>query len=212
VRVELWVELVCSWCPIGKRHLDIALARFEHDSEIKLVLRSLPLGAGTPTKPDLLFPAYLAAVTGMTSEEVAQRIAVVTQLATKVGLEYRLDRARPADPFDAHRLTHLADRHELRAVLTERLMRGYTQDGVDIANHDTLTELAETVGMDPDEVRTVLTTDAYADAVRAEARRARELRADGTPFLVIEGHYRVSGMRSVTDLLQLLDVAWRQAS
>lgn len=201
--VELWIDLVCPWCPIGRQRLESALHRLGHRFETTVSLRSLPLPPPVPYQAGRLLPAHAAAA-GLTHRQVEQRIAYVTQLAAAEGLVYHLDRARPVETLDAHRLTHWADRSGRRLALTERLARAFTGQGRDLSDHATLAELAAQVGLDADEALRVLDGDAFADQVRAEARRARELGAAGVPFLAVQGGPCGGGVPETAELVRLL--------
>ncbi|MEY9847300.1 putative DsbA family dithiol-disulfide isomerase [Streptacidiphilus sp. BW17] len=203
MHVELWVDLVCPWCPIGRRRLERAVVGLGHRFEDTVSLRSLPLPPPVPYRAGRLLPAHVAAA-GMTHRQVQQRIAYVTELAAAEGLEYHLDKARPVDTFDAHRLTHWADRRGLRPTLTERLARAFTGEGIDLSAHTTLAALAAEVGLDADEAATVLAGDAFADHVHAEERRARLLGAAGVPFLAVQGRPCSGGVPETDELARLL--------
>ncbi|MFB7663083.1 DsbA family oxidoreductase [Kitasatospora sp. NPDC056138] len=206
MRVELWVDLVCPWCPIGMRRLETALDHLGHDFATTVALHSLPLTPPVPYRPGRLLPAHVAAA-GLPPAQVEQRIAYVGALAAAEGLAYRLELARPVDTFDAHRLTHWAGRHGLRPALTERLARAFTGEGLDLSDPDTLVELATQVGLEADPARTVLAGDAHAAQVRAEARRGGELGAAGVPFLAVDGRPWAAGMRETAELVRLLEAA-----
>jgi predicted DsbA family dithiol-disulfide isomerase len=132
----------------------------------------------------------------------------VSQIADEVGLEYRLDIAKPGNTFDAHRLLHLAADHALQAELEERLFAAYQTEGQPISDHETLTRAAVAVGLDETDVREVLASDRYADAVRKDETDARALGISGVPFFAIDRRYGVSGAQSPEVIAQALQQAW----
>jgi predicted DsbA family dithiol-disulfide isomerase len=134
--------------------------------------------------------------------------AHVTALAAQEGLDYRFDRVRPGNSFDAHRLLHLAAHHDLQSEMKERLQKAYFTDGLVYSDPDTLAQLAVEVGLDADETRQMLETDAYAAGVRADVQRAQMLGINGVPFFLFGEKYAVSGAQPAELFLTALERAW----
>ena len=204
LRIDVWSDLACPWCYIGKRRLEAALARAPRAVEV--VWRSFELDPDAPAVRDdgQSYAQRLAAKYRRSTAEAEAMIANVTAVAARDGLEFRFERARAGNTFDAHRVLHLAAAHGRQGVLKERLLRAYFTDGRALGDHATLIELAVEVGLDGDDVRATLAGDAYAAAVRADERGARELGISGVPFFVLDGRIGVSGAQPVEVLVGAL--------
>jgi predicted DsbA family dithiol-disulfide isomerase len=204
MNIEIWSDVVCPWCYIGKRRLEAALAQFPQRDEVTLTWRSFELD---PHAPDF-YPGTnterLARKYGVSIEEAAEMNARVTGLAAEAGLDYHLDQARPANTFDAHRLIYLGKARGVQAAIKERLMRAYFTEGELLSDHETLVRLGGEAGLDAEEARAVLASDAYADDVRADERRAAEFGIRGVPFAVLDERYGVSGAQPVAVFLDAL--------
>lgn len=207
MQVEIWSDVVCPWCYLGKRRLEQALERFPHRDRVDIVWRSFELDPDAPSVPQDL-TARLASRYGMSTEEAADRNAQMTELAAESGLAFRLDIAKPANTFDAHRVLHLARAAGLESEAKERLLAAYFSEGRVISDTDTLVELAAEVGVDPDRTRAALAGEGFAGEVRADEREAVELGITGVPFFVLGRRYAVSGAQPPELLLQALEQAW----
>src|ERR1019366_5512117 len=193
LKVEIWSDVVCPWCYIGKRRFETALAGFAHRDDVEVVWRSFELDPNAPrtqpgTQPGTLND-MLARKYGTTPTQAAAMNAKVTVEAAGEGLEYHLDQARPGNTFDAHRLLHLAADRGLQGALKERLMKAYFTEGLAVGDKDALVPIAVEVGLNEDEVRAVLTGDAYAGAARADEQRAAAFGIRGVPFVIIDEKY-----------------------
>jgi predicted DsbA family dithiol-disulfide isomerase len=203
--VEIWSDVVCPWCYIGKRRFEAALTEFPH--EVETVWRSFELDPGAPATREHTASEHLAAKYGMSLEQAQASHAQMTELAAQEGLEYHFDTARGGNSFDAHRLIHFAAAHGKQAEAQERVMRAYFTEGVAIADREALVALAADLGLDPDEARAVLESDAYADAVRADERLAQRIGIHGVPFFVLGRRYGVSGAQPAEILVKALEQA-----
>ncbi|MGZ8734235.1 MAG: DsbA family oxidoreductase [Acidimicrobiia bacterium] len=208
VLVEIWSDVVCPWCYIGKRRFEEAASRFGHRDELEVVWRSFELDPAAPAERCGDAVEHLARKYGVTREKAQAMEDGVTRTAAKVGLEYRLDRARRGNTFDAHRLLHLAADRGRQGELKERLLRAYFTDGEPIGDAATLAALATEVGLDAAEVQRVLDGDAYAEAVRRDERLASGLGATGVPFFVFGRAAAVGGAQSPEILLEAMEHAW----
>ena len=208
MQVEIWSDVVCPWCYIGKRTFEAALADFEHRDEVTVEWRSYELDPGAPARRDLPMVELLQKKYSMTEEQAVAANDRVTAIAAGVGLEYHLDRAAMGNTFDAHRLIHLAAAHGKGDAMKERLMAGYFTEGAPVGEAATLERLAADVGLDADEVRTVLAGDAFADDVRDDERQAAALGVSGVPFFVIDRAYGISGAQGPDVILGALERAW----
>ncbi len=212
MKVEIWSDVVCPWCYIGKRRFEGALARFAHRKEVDLVWRSFELDPGAPSS-DATAGTYvdrLAAKYGRSLSEAQGMLDSMTATAAQEGLDFRFDLARPGNTFDAHRLLHLAREHGVQDALKERLDRGTFTEGSPASDHAALRALAVEVGLPGTEVDEVLSSDRYADGVRADEAQARAYGITGVPFFVVDGRYGISGAQPADLVLQALEQAWAE--
>jgi predicted DsbA family dithiol-disulfide isomerase len=203
--VEIWSDVVCPWCYIGKRRFEAALADFPH--EVEYTWRSFELDPSAPATREHSASEHLAAKYGMSLEQAQASHTQMTDLAAQEGLEYHLENARGGNSFDAHRLIHLAAAHDKQDEAKERLMRAYFTEGVAIGDREALVALAADIGLDPDEARSVIESDAYADAVRADEQLAHRIGINGVPFFVLDRRLGVSGAQPAQVLMQALEKA-----
>jgi predicted DsbA family dithiol-disulfide isomerase len=206
--VEIWSDVVCPWCYVGKRRFETALAAFQHREDVDVAWRSFELDPTAPRVREQRPAEALAAKYGMSVEQAEASQQQLTELAAQEGLEYHLDRTRGGNSFDAHRLIHLGAAHDLQDAVTERLMRAYFTEGEPIGDPDTLVRLAHEAGLDPEGARTGLAGDVYADAVRADEQLAYRLGINGVPYFVLGRRYGVSGAQPAELLHQALEKAY----
>jgi predicted DsbA family dithiol-disulfide isomerase len=214
VKVEIWSDVVCPWCYIGKRRFEAALARFPHRDEVVVEWKSFELDPGAEPTGELRggHAEQLQAKLGRPRAQIDQMLDRVTTVAAGEGLDFRFDLNRGGNSFDAHRLLHLAKARGLQDPLKERFDRGTFTEGLAVSDHEELTRLAVEVGLDEGEVREVLATGRYADAVRDDEAQARAFGINGVPFFVIDGRYGVSGAQPADLFLQGLTRAWGERS
>ena len=212
MKVEIWSDVVCPWCYVGKRRFEAALARFPHAADVEVVWRSFELDAAAPPSDPQpgSYVDRLAAKYGGPRERAQQMIDSMTATAAQEGLDFRFDLARPGNTFDAHRLLHLALAHGRQDALKERLDRATFTEGSPVSEHGALRALAVEVGLPADQVDAVLASDRYADAVRADEAQARAYGIGGVPFFVVDGRYGISGAQPAEVVLQALEQAWSE--
>lgn len=208
LKVEVWSDLLCPFCYIGKRRLEGALARFAHAAEVEVEWRAFELDPRAPasypgTVNDLLVRKY-----GMSPARAQATHDDVTALAAKDGLDYRFDRAKPGNTVDGHRVVQMAKAVGKGDAMEERLMRAYFTEGVSLADRGELARLAGEVGLDAATVKAQLDEDTALDEVRADEREAAELGIRGVPAFVIGGTHLVSGAQSVETIVRALEAAW----
>ncbi|TQM15492.1 DsbA family oxidoreductase [Pseudonocardia kunmingensis] len=208
--VDIWFDLVCPWCGIGKRRFEAALAEFEHRDDVRVRWRSFELDPHAPRDATLTIPERMQQDLGLTARQAEEGAAGLTALAAELGLVYRLAAARPVNSFDAHRLLHAAAGRGLGDAVRERLMVAYTGEGAHLADHATLAALASEVGFPAADARTVLAGDDHTDAVRADEEQAARIGVTGVPTVVIAGR-RITGAQPPDLLLAELGAAWRNA-
>jgi predicted DsbA family dithiol-disulfide isomerase len=212
MNVEIWSDVVCPWCYIGKRRFERAVASFGHPEEVTVTYRSFELDPDAPVQRTGTHAEHLARKYGMTTAQAEQAGQQMTERAAAEGLEFRFDLLRGGNTFDAHRLLHLAKDHGLQPELKERLMRATFTEGLPIADNPTLVRLATEAGLPAAEVQAALDGDAYAGAVRADEQQAARYGITGVPFFVADGKYAVSGAQPPEVLLQLLQRAYDETS
>ena len=208
MKVEIWSDIACPWCYIGRRRFEKALATFEHRDQVKVLWRSFELDPNAPcdyagSVNDLLADRY-----GMTRERAERVNQHVTELAAIEGLEYHLDRAHPVNSLDAHRLIHLAASHNLQSEMKERLQKAYFTEGAIVSDVETLVRLAVEVGLKADETHQMLSSDSYLDAVRTDQQRAFQLGIHGVPFFLLDEKFAVSGAQPTEVFTTALQRAW----
>jgi predicted DsbA family dithiol-disulfide isomerase len=209
--VEIWSDVVCPWCYIGKRRFEAALASFGHAAEVAVTWRAFELDPEAPAGYDRPPAERLAEKYGQTVEQALASHAQLTELAAAEGLEYHLDRTRGGNTFDAHRVIALAAERGFGEAAMERIMRGYFTEGEAVGDHETLVRLVADAGVDAEAARSVLAGDAYADAVRADELLGARMSIRGVPFFVLDRRYGVSGAQPAELLVQALDTAWAAA-
>jgi predicted DsbA family dithiol-disulfide isomerase len=211
VKVEVWSDVVCPWCYIGKRRLEAALADFDHRDEVEVIWRAFELDPSAPRVQVGVPAERLAAKYGMSLTEAQAAQDNLTSVAAGDGLDFHLAGARSGNSFDAHRLVHLAAEEGRQGEMKERLFSAYLVEEQPIGEVDTLVELAGEVGLDRDRAAAVLAGDDYADEVRAEEAEARRFGINGVPFFVIDRTYGVSGAQPAETLTEVLTKAWDDA-
>jgi predicted DsbA family dithiol-disulfide isomerase len=208
VEIEIWSDVACPWCYIGKRRFEAALEQFEHRDEVNVTWRSFELDPGAPPERGGDRAERLAEKYGMTVEQARAAEQQLTGVAAGEGLPFRFDIARSGSTFDAHRLVHLAQTHEMQDAMKERLLQAYFTEGELMSDHDTLARMGLEVGLDEQEVRELLAGDRFAQEVRADERTAGELGVSAVPTFVIDRRLGASGAQPPEQLLELLRQGW----
>jgi len=210
VEIDIWSDVACPWCAVGRAHLQQALDTFRSDPaapEVTVRWRSFELD---PSAPKVREGDYVQRLADKYSMPRTQADAMVQQMQERgqaLGIPFDFSDMHPGNTFDAHRLLHLAHEHGCQDALKDRLFRAYFGEGAAVGLPETLLPLAVEVGLDQAEVRDVLDSDRYADAVRADEATARQIGVTGVPFFVIDQRYGVSGAQPPEVLLQCLQEA-----
>jgi len=212
LRIDIWSDIACPWCYVGKRHLEQALDKFPHKADVAIVWRAFELDPSAPKIRDASqrYAERLAAKYRTTAVQAQVMIDRMVDTAAKDGLEFRFDRIRPGNTFDAHRLLHLAHERGKQGALKERLLRAYMTEGQAIGDRDVLVTLAREVGLDEHEARDVAGGDRFAAEVRRDEAMARELGITGVPFFVLDQRLGVSGAQPAEVLLGAIERAWSE--
>ncbi len=214
MKIEIWSDVVCPWCYIGKRRLEAAVADFEQrhaGADVEIVWRSYQLDPAAPSVPTQTVAEHLGAKYGGGAAGGQQMIDRVEAVAAEEGLLFRLGEAQRAGTVDAHRLLHLAAEEGDQGALKEALLAAYFLRAENVADHDVLARIAAGTGLDEVRVKEVLTTGEYAEAVEADIRQAAAYGATGVPFFVVDGRYGVAGAQPVEMFTQVLERAWTES-
>lgn len=206
--VEIWSDITCPWCYIGKRRFEEALARFEHRDDVRVIWRSFELDPTAPREREGDRATRLAEKYRITVERARELDQHVTDTAAREGLDFRFDIARGGLTFDAHRVVHLAHEHGLQDAMEERLLRAYFTEGQLMADHETLVRAAVEVGLGEQDARRTLASDRFAAQVRDDERTAAQLGINAVPTFVVDRALGASGAHPPDALLELLREGW----
>ena len=210
MKVEIWSDVMCPFCYIGKRRFEQALHSFTHKDDVSVEWKSFQLNPDMVTDPKVNITRYLANIKGWPMEQAKQMNAHVTQMAAEEGLTYNFDKAVVANSFNAHRYSHFAKKQGLGAEAEEQLFKAYFTEGKNIDDLPALVELGRELGLDADELRSALETNAYADEVKHDVAEAQYLGIRGVPFFVFNSKYAVSGAQAADVFGQTLDKAYTE--
>ena len=210
IEVEIWSDVVCPWCLVGKRRFEAALARFPHRDRVQVRWRSFELNPNAPPRHSGTLDELLAHKYGRTLEQSAAQHEQLARVGAAEGIEFRFDLAKSGNTFDAHRLIQLGLARGVQDAVKERLMRAYFAEGVAIGESRGLIPIVAEAGLDPDEARQVLAGDAFADEVRADEALAQEIGINAVPFFVLADRYGISGAQPADLHLRALERVWSE--
>jgi len=211
LRIDVWSDIACPWCWIGKRKLEAALTEFAHGEDVEVVWRAFELDPSAPRtldNPGRSYAERLARKYGTSVEEGQKMIDRMTRVGTDNGVRMRFDRIHPGNTFDAHRLLHLARKKGLQEPLKERFFKAYLQDGEPIGEREALIRVASEVGIDANQAEAVLIGNDFKVQVRQDETKATALGIMGVPFFLFGKQYGISGAQPAEVLLQLLHKTW----
>lgn len=215
MRIDIWSDVVCPWCAIGKARLESALADFAHRDDVEVVYHSFQLDPSSPTEPTETAREMLSRKYRMSPAQAAEAQGRVVALAAEEGLDFTRHAESPvANTLDAHRLLHLALAEGgplQQATLKQALFQAYFGDARNVADHGVLREVAVAAGLDPLRVDAVLAGGEYADDVEADIQQAVSYGASGVPFFVVDGRFGISGAQPTELFAQTLERAWRES-
>jgi predicted DsbA family dithiol-disulfide isomerase len=212
MQVEIWSDVACPWCYIGKHRFEIALAAFEHRSEVEVRWRSFELDPGAPAEREGDRVERLARKYGTSRAQAEAMQEHITRAAAEDGVELRFDLVRDGNTFDAHRIAQLAAAHELADAMNERLFRARFGEGELISDPEVLERLALEIGLPAGEVRELLAGDGYAAEVRSDESIAASLGISAVPFYVVDRSMGASGAQPPEVFAQLLERGWAARS
>ncbi len=209
MRIDIWSDVVCPWCYVGKRRFERVLASFEHRGEVQVVHRSFQLNHAAPVGVTSSRREGLKAKYRLSDADVRGLDARMQQTAAADGLEFRMDAAGlTGNTADAHRVLHLAADRGVQDAVIERFFRAYFTEQRSLFDHASLVTLAAEAGLAADDVERVLGSDAYTDAVARDVAEARQLGATGVPFFVVDGRIGISGAQATEVFADALTRAW----
>lgn len=212
MKVEIWSDIACPWCYVGKRRFEAALRQFEHADDVEVVWRSFELDPNAPRTHAESQDELLAKKYGMSLERAREMNARMAGEAAKEGLEFHFERVQVGNTFDAHRLVHLAAESGRADAMKERLMRAYLTDGDALGETETLRRLGADVGLDAARVEELLASDAFSANVRLDEARAHAFGISGVPFFAIDERYGVSGAQTPEVLLGAMRHAYEESA
>jgi predicted DsbA family dithiol-disulfide isomerase len=212
MKVEIWSDVMCPFCYIGKRKFEKALAQFTAAETVEVVWKSFQLDPNLKTDPTKNTRTHLAESKGWTLEYTKGMTDHVSQMAEKQGLTFDFDRAVVANSFDAHRFSAFAKTKGLQDAAEERLFAAYFTEGRNTADMATLVELGSEIGLNPQELQAVLQSDAFTDDVRTDIYQARQLGINGVPFFVFNEKYAVSGAQETHVFLDVLNKTYSETA
>ncbi|WP_345802633.1 DsbA family oxidoreductase [Microbacterium sp. AZCO] len=213
IKIDVWSDIACPWCYIGKRNLEKGLAEASGDDdapEVEVTFHSFELSPDTPVDFDGGETDYLSSHKGISREQAQQMLDRVTGVAADAGLEYRFDVLKHTNTVKAHELLHFAKSEGRQLELAERLMSAYFTEGRHLGREDELVSLATDVGLDGDAARDALTSGRFLAAVRADQAQASAYGINGVPFFVIDGKYGVSGAQPAEAFAQIARQVWAE--
>jgi predicted DsbA family dithiol-disulfide isomerase len=210
MHVEIWSDIACPWCYIGKRRFEAALARFEHRDGVRVTWRSFELDPAAPAVREEDAATHLARKYGTSRDQAQGMQDRLTRLAAEEGLDYRLDRLRLGSTLDAHRLVHLGAEHGIQDATKEGLFKAYLEEGRALGEHATLRAVANDVGLPAGEVADLLAGDLFTDAVCEDEETARRLGIAAVPFFVVDRALGVAGAQPGDVLLEMLRQGWER--
>jgi predicted DsbA family dithiol-disulfide isomerase len=210
LRIDVWSDIACPWCYVGKRRLERALQEFPHDVDV--VWHSFELDPAAPKARDtsVSHAERIAKKYGMSVEQARKNSDRLCDTARGEGLAFDFEHIRSGNTFDAHRLVHLGRARGVQGAVKERLLKAYLEEGALMSDHATLVRLGVEAGLDESEATDMLASDQFAEEVRADELQARELGINGVPCFVLDERFAVSGAQSPQILLSALHQAWSE--
>lgn len=210
MKVEIWSDVMCPFCYIGKRKFELALEKFPYREKVEITWKSFQLNPDMVTDPDKNINQYLSEAKGWSLKQAEDANNYVTDIAKKVGLTYNMDKAIVANSFDAHRLSHLAKKYNMQDALEEQLFLAYFTEGKNTADHNILTEIGVGIGLDEEEIKTMLNGNEFSAEVNKDILEAQMVGARGVPFFVFDRKYAVSGAQDPATFEQVLNTVWEE--
>jgi len=212
MKIEIWSDVMCPFCYIGKRKFELALEQFEHKNEVEIIWKSFQLNPHLTTDPEKSINQYLSEIKGWSMEQAEEMNQRVTGIAASVGLEYNLNQAIVANSMNAHRFSHLARKYQLQNEAEERLFYAYFTEGKNTDDLEILVQLGSDIGLNAEETRSVLAGNQFKEEVKIDQDEANELGVTGVPFFVLDRKYAISGAQESAVFLNALKQLWQEST
>jgi predicted DsbA family dithiol-disulfide isomerase len=209
MNINIWSDVRCPFCYIGKRKFEMALENFPHKEKVNVSWQSFELDPNLETRTDVNTLDYISNVKGISREQAEGMHLHVKQVAKEVGLDFNFDKAVVANSFDAHRLIQFAKVHQKGNEVEEALFKAHFIEGKNIDDTDTLVAIGMSIGLEEKEVREVLASDGYSKEVKRDEMQAQKIGIGGVPFFVLNNKYGVSGAQSAETFLEVLEESWK---
>jgi predicted DsbA family dithiol-disulfide isomerase len=209
MKVDIWSDVRCPFCYIGKRKLEAGLEKFEHKEKVELVWHSFELDPSLQTQPGKNIHDYLAEIKGQTKQWSIKMHEQVTETAKQSGLTFNFDQSVIANSFDAHRLIQFAKTKHLADAAEEILFKAYFTEGKNISDREILVQLGAELGLDKTEVEHIFESDIFTTEVRNDEAMAQSIGIRGVPFFVFNNQYSISGAQPTEAFVQTLQAAWK---
>jgi predicted DsbA family dithiol-disulfide isomerase len=209
--IEIWSDVMCPFCYIGKRRLEKALKEFSHKEEVQIIWKSFQLNPNMKTDSNKNINQYLSEIKGWSLDYARQVNEHVTSMAAEEGLKYNFDTAIVANSFDAHRLVQMAKAEGKGGDAEEQLFKAYFTDGKNTGDHTVLVELGKAIGMNAEAVKKMLETTQYTEEVQKDIYESRQVGVRGVPFFLIDKKYAISGAQDHKVFLDTLEKAWTES-
>jgi len=210
MKIEVWSDVVCPFCYIGKKKFETALANFEERNNVEFVWKSFQLNPNVKTNLDISLYEHLAESKGISVDQAKEMGGHAAQMASSVGLTMNFDKSVVANSFNSHRLIHFAKEKGLQHEMKERLFKAYFSEGNKIDDIEILISLGKEIGLNSEELKAVLESNKYADAVQADVQESQQLGVTGVPFFVFDRKYALSGAQDPAAFLETLETSFSE--
>jgi predicted DsbA family dithiol-disulfide isomerase len=211
IEVEVWSDVMCPFCYIGKRRFEAALAQFPHQDEVKVTWKSFQLSPDAKTQPGKSMNEFLAEHKGISVTQAQQLHAQVTQMAAGAGLTYNFDQAVVANSFNAHRFIHFAKKYGKQTEAKELVFKAHFTEGRNVDEYSTLIEIGKSIGLDPVALQTALEDGSFSEDVRHDMREAAQIGVRGVPYFLFNRKHLVYGAQETRVFLDALQKSWQEA-
>jgi protein disulfide-isomerase len=210
LKVQIWSDIMCPFCYIGKRRIEEALQKFKHKDAVEIEWKSYQLDASFIASPEDNMVEHLAEKYRKDNDWAQNMLDNMTQNAKTAGLDFHFEKAILANSFNAHRLLHLAKKYNLANDLEELLFKAYLTEGKNINDLETLSKLGIEVGLDAEAIAQVLNSDTYGSEVQQDQEEANAIGVQGVPFFVLDNKYAISGAQPAAAFLETLEKVWQE--
>lgn len=210
MKIEIWSDVMCPFCYIGKRHLEQALAELPFKNEVEIDWKSYQLNPAYKNENGESLYDYLSINKGISLEQAKQMTSQVAEMASNVGLHLDFETSIPANSFNAHRLIHFAASKGKQDLAEEELFKAHFEDAKNIDDISALLKIAANLGLDVNETKSVLESDAFEEEVRYDIYESQQLGVRGVPFFVMDRKYALSGAQPVDAFKQAITQSYNE--